>query len=213
MSFDFPSAALPLRGRSSWCLLVVLVTAIQVAPLLPVAAQPSELYGHSAIYDEAGQRMVVYGGQTFTDSLWQLRLGAAPRWEGRVPGGRSPVSRLGHTAIYDPVRQRMVVFGGFPSHLIEAAADVWAVPLDTPAAWDSLQPSGTAPGPRYYHSAIYDPLRDRMVIFGGRRKDGFEYADVWSLWWLPTPRWEEMQPRGQALPPARPFKRRGHTAV
>ena len=36
--------------------------------------------------------------------------------------------------------------------------------------------------PRYYHSAIYDPMRDRMVVFGG---DDGAYSgwrnDVWAL--------------------------------
>ena len=47
----------------------------------------------------------------------------------------------------------------------------------------SLQlPTGTPPIARYIHSAIYDPVRDRMVVFGGYGRSGFR-NDVWALVW------------------------------
>ena len=38
---------------------------------------------------------------------------------------------------------------------------------------------------RDYLAAIYDPVRDRMVVFGGETGD-FLLNDVWDLEWAPT---------------------------
>src|SRR5207247_10062352 len=40
-------------------------------------------------------------------------------------------------------------------------------------AWTQLAAFGRAPLPRYGHGAIYDPVRDRMAIFGA----SFYYTD------------------------------------
>ena len=75
-----------------------------------------------------------------------------------------PSGRSEHTAIYDPVRDRMVVFGGYDGTLRN---DVWALSLSGSPAWSALAPAGSPPSARYGHTAIYDPVRDRMVVFGG----------------------------------------------
>src|SRR6185436_10980796 len=36
---------------------------------------------------------------------------------------------------------------------------------------------------RYYHSAIYDPVRDRMVIFGGKGSQEQRSAETYFLTW------------------------------
>src|SRR5436190_23725862 len=36
------------------------------------------------------------------------------------------------------------------------------------------------PGKRVGHTAILDPIRNRMVVFGGRYQNG-DYNDVWAL--------------------------------
>ena len=88
-----------------------------------------------------------------------------------------PSARYFHTAIYDPVRDRMVVFGGYDGALRN---DVWALSLSGSPAWSALAPAGILPSARYLHTAFYDPVRDRMVVFGGR--DGTSRKnDVWAL--------------------------------
>ena len=56
------------------------------------------------------------------------------------------------------------------------ANDVWALSLSGSPTWAQLAPAGTPPGAWYGHSAIYDPARDRMVVFGGN--DGGKSAIV-----------------------------------
>jgi len=76
-----------------------------------------------------------------------------------------------------------------------------------------LSPTGTPPSARYDHTAIYDPLRDRMVVFGGF--DETRLNDVWELWWNPALAVEDppSQPLLNTLRPPAPNPSRGTTRV
>ena len=69
----------------------------------------------------------------------------------------------------DPVRDRMVVFGG---HGLVLFNEVWALSLAGAPAWTQLTPPGDTAERAESHSAIYDPVRDRMVVFGGSTAHG-----------------------------------------
>jgi hypothetical protein len=81
--------------------------------------------------------------------------------------------------VYDAARKRVVMFGRFP-----LAAESWALTL-SPLAWSHLHPTGDDPGPRVEHAAIYDPIRDRMLIYGGSTSG--EVNDTWALTFAETP--------------------------
>src|ERR1041385_9115649 len=134
---------------------------------------------HAAIYDPVRDRMLVFGGlagSTRQNDVWALSLGSSPAWSELAPVGTPPSGRLYATAIYDPVRDRMLVFAGEDDQGFRN--DVWELPLNATLAWSQLSPSGTPPLARAYTSAIYDPVRDRMVVFGGY--DGSIDNDAWA---------------------------------
>jgi hypothetical protein len=54
----------------------------------------------------------------------------------------------------------------------------------TDGTWDDLSLEPIA-----YHSAIYDPVRDRMVVFGGFDGLGNLHNDVWVLSLAGAPTW------------------------
>jgi hypothetical protein len=130
-----------------------------------------ERFASSAIYDPVRDRMLVFGSTRggFLNDVWALSLAGAPTWTKLTPTGTPPGGRIFQSAIYDSARDRMVVFGGYyydgSDHYLN---DVWALSLAGTPAWTQLTPSGTPPTARCYHSAIYDPVRDRMVVFGGK---------------------------------------------
>src|SRR5262249_28482128 len=76
-----------------------------------------------------------------------------------------------HMMIYDPVRDRLLIFGGFSGAAGAVTNEVWALSLASPALTQVVT-SGTPPTPRELGSAIYDPVRDRMVVFGGNQSSG-----------------------------------------
>jgi hypothetical protein len=89
----------------------------------------------------------------------------------------------------------MIVFGGDNGM---AANDVWALSLSETPYWTQLFPAGTLPPGRFLHSAIYDPLRDRMIVFGGN----YWLDDVWELSFGVGLQWKQIAPHGPT-PPAR----------
>ena len=87
-----------------------------------------------------------------------------------------PAARYQHTAIYDAGSDTMVIFGGQHTNTSQNYNDLWWVNNVTttaclpPCALQWTHPSntmGAAPSARYGHTAVYDSLNLRMVVFGG----------------------------------------------
>src|SRR5262249_12417773 len=60
--------------------------------------------------------------------------------------------------------------------------------------WTLLQPAGPLPTPRFGASAVYDPRRDQMVVFGGVNANGSALGDLWTLSLGSNPAWTPVQP-------------------
>ncbi len=203
-----PAHGLPGNGESGhvdqqgWA---VKRFAVTVLPLPPPGSTPVRRRLHGAIHDPVRNRMIVFGGWVGAPSAetWALSLGASPTWSVQLTDA-GPTARYGHATIYDPVRDRLIVFGGFDD---ARRNDVWALSLAGPPVWTRLEPSGGyAPLARRYHSAVYDPVRDRMVIFGGATDAG-DADDAWAFD-LGDPRWVNLN---GSYP--RPPWRKHHSAV
>ncbi len=239
--------ALSLAGTSVW------------TPLLPAGRAPAARDGHVAVYDPAGHRMVIFGGNTgpvLLADTWALSLGDAPAWDSLAALGPLPDARFTHAGVFDPVRGRLVVldgaegwwtlFGdawslplaGAPQWALEHAggagslprpnlpsgfydpprrrlvvfSDVgglWELPLRGPHQWKPIEVAGESPLLRWGHSAIYDPVRDRMVVFGGSfATTTTTMNDTWALKLSDPPAWQELHPSGSP-----PSDRCGHTAI
>ncbi len=139
----------------------------------PVGTAPAARSQSTAIYDAANRVLTIFGGgaggkNVFND-VWTLaNVNGTPTWKELTPTRTAPAARSGHTAVYDSADNRMVVYGG----VIASSAvqnDTWILSgangVGT-ATWSQLTPTDTAPY-RVSHTAIYDPVSDEMVIFGG----------------------------------------------
>jgi hypothetical protein len=195
--------ALSLGGTAAW------------TPLAPTGPLPGARYGHTSIYDPLRDRMVVFGGYNvdgsgYLNDVWALSLAETPAWTQLTSTDTPPSTRCQHSAIYDPVRDRMVVFGGHGTGLSGAVRlnDVWALSLGGVPAWTQLMPTGAPPCMRENHSAVYDPVRDRMVLFGGWSPEERDLNDVWELSLAGTPVWTELTPTGTP-----PSPRYNHSAI
>ena len=68
---------------------------------------------------------------------------------------------LYHSAVYDAAHRRLLTFG-----YMNGA--VYALPPDGPAEWHLLPCEGTAPRSWGEGSAVVDPVRQRVLWFGGK---------------------------------------------
>jgi hypothetical protein len=179
--------------------------------LEPAGSAPAPHHRHSVVYDSGRGCMVVFGGMSpYKDSeAWALELSGAGTWKPYAAMGTPPTPRVGYSAIYDPVRDRMILFGGHKA--ASYLGETWALSLAGAPQWSKLSVAGTPPAPRAWHSAVYDPIADRMVVFGGQNAEGC-LADVWALALSTTsssrPRWSPLAPSGVA-----PTVRERHAAV
>ena len=155
------------------------------------------------VYDPAGRQLFTFGGQgsaTLND-LWVYSISSG-RWQRMKPSGGPPAARFGHTVVFDSARRRLIVFGGQAAGFF---SDVWAYDISR-NIWDRLAPENAGPLPRYGHSAIHDPARDRMVISHGFTDDG-RFDDTWAFE-LATNTWLNISPAAN-----RPLRRCLHHAV
>src|SRR5262249_1510819 len=70
--------------------------------------------------------------------------------------------------------------------------DTWALDFAADPTWSRVAVSDPPP-PRDWHCAAYDPVRDRLVVFGGYAAPSppyYQYDDLWTLSFAGgTPSW------------------------
>ncbi|HEY7307117.1 MAG TPA: kelch repeat-containing protein, partial [Bryobacteraceae bacterium] len=171
---------------------------------------------HSAIYDPASGNMTIFGGKnggTCLNDTWVLSgaAGVSPAWS---QGPTAPFSLIGASAVYDPASNRMILFGGRPCGS-GPNNDLWVLSdaNGVSGSWTQLHPSGSLPPTRSFHSAVYNPQTNVMIVFGGAIAPSPGFAnDLWVLLNANgvsgSPTWKQLQPNG-----APPAIREAHTAV
>jgi len=146
---------LSLSGTPAW------------SQITPTGGPLASRWLHVAARIPGTNDMLVIAGtdSTLYDDVWKLNLSGSPAWTELAPGGPTPPARFHATAIYDPVRSRVVMYGG--SDLATPKADTWALSVSGSPSWAQLAPTGFLPAGRFGHSAVYDPVRDRVIVYGG----------------------------------------------
>lgn len=129
-----------------------------------------------------------------------------------VKVGTQGQARADHSAVYDPEADAMVIFGGRRSDEATSAENsTWRLTLGATEAWEPLSGGGSPPSKRFAHTAVYDPVGKRMVVYGGTSDWKSALGDVYALnlsagWDAAT--WSKLTPGGTA-----PAARYNHGAV
>ena len=113
--------------------------------------------------------------------------GGTSTWIRLFPAGAVPSGRSNQTATYDSVHNRLTIFGGSDSS--GELNDVWVLTnangLGGPPIWTELEPFSTFPQARTNHTAVYLPVSNQMIVFGGVTSDTSSgdvgVNDVWVL--------------------------------
>src|SRR5262249_8875211 len=137
------------------------------------------------------------GSVSGIEEAWSLSLTGTPTWTRIEPLGMPPAARERPVVIYDPVRDRALLFGGAGTTYMN---DVWELSLDSSPEWKRVTYAGTPPSPRGSHSAVYDPVRDRLVIFGGNTLESWNNNDTWALSLGGVPTWTQIASDGTQPP-------------
>jgi hypothetical protein len=148
--------------------------------------------GQKAVYDAARRAVLSFGGtQTLfpsgetvlSDAVMRLDSQPGADWE-RLDVPVGPCARHGQVAVYDSVRQRLVIHGGqgeiLPTNFLPAE-DSWALSLDGEPVWTLLSGGAGGPGPRLEQAGVYDPIGQRLIVFGGSDVLGERQSDVHAL--------------------------------
>jgi hypothetical protein len=123
-----------------------------------------------------------------------------------LPSREQPAPRGDATGVVDPVTGRMYVFGGDTGPVVRCipapvfSGETWRYEPSCDR-WDLLT-TPTAPSPRSRAAWALDARRRRLIVFGGRFRQGTTgaytlYRDVWAFD-LATERWEEIAVKGEA---------------
>ncbi len=130
------------------------------------------------------------------EATWQM-----PEPE-RQPGDGTPSVRIfGLAMAYDEGSDRIIAFGGGePRKVLD---DTWAYDADGDT-WEEMSPA-TRPPARGMHAMAYDPVRDRVLMWGGFFAAGEPDLRMWAYDYE-ADSWEDLGATGG---PAQHFERHG----
>ena len=147
---------------------------------------PSPRYSHSMCYDSDKEKVLLFGGWALGTVANPARnLGDTWLWDGQFwtqvsDIGRSP--RAQFNMVYDSFREKSVLFGGVSGGTAtDMLNDTWE--------WDGnlwTKVGDTGPSARRGHAMAYDPIRKRVILFGGINFSTQTLNDTWewdgNLW-------------------------------
>jgi hypothetical protein len=126
-------------------------------------------------YDPHQDQILMYGGlaNTVTDDFWTWKDGI---WHELSSPGPGRLSHFGMT--YDTDAHALYIFGGATetSTFTSLTNTTWAWREGT---WQKLRPA-YAPSPRGTPAMGYDPVRKRIVFYGGFNADRQNLGDTWE---------------------------------
>ncbi|HEX9243524.1 MAG TPA: hypothetical protein VF875_13865 [Anaeromyxobacter sp.] len=144
---------------------------------------PAPRTGHAIAYDEARQRLLLFGGVTspggaFLGDTWETDFRSWKRvCTGCVAGTSAPAARSAHAMTYDPVRKVTVLVGGRLSSTPTYDAGTWT--WDGAAGtWTRRCNTGTCAtvSQRESTTLAFNPLLGHAVLFGGSVSGGYNGA-------------------------------------
>jgi len=152
------------------------------------ATTPSGRFDARMVYNPVSTHTILFGGSTATDLSTKQTYEFNDTWDWngtiwtQLFPAHVPTSRYAPIMVYDSLRDRIVMFGGRTGNGKTDLGDTWVFKNGD---WTQLNPPSSPPA-RLLAAAAYDPLRDRVVLFGGAtitsdNKTTTPYYDTWEF--------------------------------
>jgi hypothetical protein len=133
---------------------------------------------HAMAYDSDRGVTVFFGGeignadeQTFFNDTQEYD---GTQWRQISVVGPKPSPRSLHAMAYDPISRKVVLYGG--RNGFQTFGDTWLYTGDGVNGFWEHVPSATQPGELQEHAMVFDSVRNRVVLHGGRKFTG----DFWA---------------------------------
>jgi N-acetylneuraminic acid mutarotase len=144
------------------------------ASIAPDGRRPGERCLHDCFTSSTGQ-LVLYGGQDNSEralgDLWVTRPNGSWKKAAAPQASARRLYAVTEAGAY------AYVFGGAGKD-DRAFDDLWRVDRDT-LEFERVRVDGPTPGARYAGTLITDPVRGRLLLFGGQGNDAM--SDMWEL--------------------------------
>ena len=138
----------------------------------------------SMAFDSMRGKLMVFGGRSSVDNLYKQDIwewsGTDATLTNRTTGGIKPDARYQAGLVYDSMRDRLLLFGGTGTQTYD---DLWSWSPST-REWTQISLSGARPSARYGHWMFYDPVRDKVYVFGQNQAgyQNWEYDPALNTW-------------------------------
>jgi N-acetylneuraminic acid mutarotase len=154
--------------------------------------KPSARSGHKMVYDSFNQKTILFGGYNeifgLRNDIW-LYDSQSNQWTEVFPLV-SPDSRQSHAMCYDPEYRKIIMFGGYRESVFNFD-DTWVYDYSI-NLWTELHPT-IRPSARYGAKMVYDPINQRIILFGGRNTTILD--DTW-VYYYGNNTWMELTTTG-----------------
>jgi hypothetical protein len=176
----------------------------------PAEEPRRDRYWADLAYDSRSDRIILFGG--FADGpdlqdTWAYDY-ETNTWTEMTPAV-SPERRFGHAMAYDAESDRVILWGAHEEGAMpmseEEKATVWAYDYET-NTWTAIESTG-GPSYRGYHTMVYHPGTDRIILFGGHSLGDLDFSDETWAYDYNSNTWTQLTPA------THPSGRRLHSMV
>ncbi|HOG43140.1 MAG TPA: kelch repeat-containing protein, partial [bacterium] len=140
--------------------------------------KPQGRLAHSAAINNKNGNMLIFGGafakDVFANDTWIFNT-ETRSWR-QIIQNNGPSGRMAASIVYDSDRNRFVMFGGMS--LESGLNELWEFIVEE-EIWVQVTVTGDAPSPRTGASMAYDPVRKKIILFGGGDFN-FALQDTWE---------------------------------
>ncbi len=141
---------------------------------------------HYSAYDSKADRVFIYaslalpgdGTMSWIGDIYTFDLNHEKLEQ--LPSKTTPVGYHGTQVVYDSASDRFILFGGYHFKNDVVFDQTWSYDLNT-NTWRNMKPA-QHPAARTFHSMVYVPTIDRVLLFGGDTGATFFDEELNATW-------------------------------